>query len=227
VANLIPRQHRPDLSPLLVAAGEWPVVSRLTRPSDERRAAPVAEKEKLRPAPSRARQLLEAARDLLHPALLDEADEDRLHWTPAPERDLYLRLRHVPRPDPTLDPHAAWSAWSGWASWAPSKDVRPAFCVHAWVAKRLGPADASLSPMLEQVLKPALADELLRGPRTTRAPSPAVHGPDHHAALFILSEAGFGVAYPYVYAYTDGERLVLAVQPLAHAPLKPPPATGA
>lgn len=219
MANLIPRQLRPDLSPLLVAAGEWPMVSRLTRPLDERRAALEAERPKLVADPARARQLLESARDLLHPALLDEPEDDRLHWTPAPERDLYLRLRRQPRPDPKLDPYAAWSAWSGWASWAPAKLGPPALCVHAWLSKRLGPADASLGPMLERVLRPALAGEL-KAPATTRTPSPAVNGPDHHVEMFILSEQGFGVAYPYVYAYTDGERLVLALQPVAHAPLR-------
>ncbi|MCO5171054.1 MAG: hypothetical protein M9894_32420 [Planctomycetes bacterium] len=232
MTNMIPAHLHGDLSPLLVRAGAWPdaralsVVPPWTPPDAATEAERLARR---RPVPPdlelELEGLLAAVAQLVRPELRAGARSQPLYWTA--ERALYHRLR-PPRPEADEDRadeassasgRALPPGWpTGWASWAPTAGgaVR-AFCLYGhWRDAPPGADAATLLARLGQLVAPALAEELAA---LRPHPAPAVRGPDDHAAIFRLDPAGFGVAYSYLYAYTNGVRVVAAIQPLVHRPL--------
>lgn len=235
---MIPAHLHADLSPLLVRAGEWPDARALTPvppwvPPDaqdeaERRARARPVPPDLQPALDR---LLATVEQLVHPDLRAGPLSRRLYWTA--DRALYHRLRSARERDDEratgrLEREGAGARatarlaerpMTGWASYAPTAGQRvEAFCLYGHRRRLDAPADAAaaLLGLLRELLAPELADELAA---TRPHPAPAVQGPADHAAIFRLDPAGFGAAYSYVYAYTNGERVVAAVQPLVHLAL--------
>jgi hypothetical protein len=240
---MIPTHLHADLSPLLVRAGEWPDARALSPvppwvPPDakdevERRAGARPVPPDLQPELDR---LLATVEQLVHPDLCAGPLARRLYWTA--DRALYHRLRSArDRDDERASGRLAGERatgrlaaegasasgrlpatrpTTGWASFAPTAGQKvQAFCLYGH-RRRLDAATdapAALLELLRELLAPALMDELA----TIRPhPAPAVQGPADHAAIFRLSPAGFGLAYSYLYAYTNGERVVAAVQPLVH-----------
>lgn len=204
MANVIPSRLHAGLSPLLVRAGEWPEAGAFAE-----LPPPPAEGGDLdaQPDPD-ALAALEDALGLLHPALRGGPLRRQLRRTQ--DGALYYRLR-ARRPDPGED--LPQRAWSGWASWAPCAPVR-AFAASARVAARRGPADAdALAALADELLAPELAAELRARP--ARA-APSAQGPEHYAATWWLDPARYGTAWALCYAYTDGRRLLVALQPLLH-----------
>lgn len=236
---MIPAHLHADLSPLLVRAGEWPDARALSvvppwlppaapsAPADETGRLAAA-----RPVPPELEldldALLASVGQLVRPDLRSGPLARHLYWTA--DRALYFRLR---APGAGTSVHTATSdaggssdtrhalpgagRLGGWASFAPTAGGVQAFCLYGHRRRgREEPASdarAVLLPLVRELVTPGLADELA-GIRPH--PAPAVSGPGDHAAIFRLDPAGYGVAYSYVYAYTNGERVVAAVQPLIH-----------
>lgn len=232
---MIPAHLHGALSPLLVRAGEWPDARALSAvpawtPLDAKDEA--ERRARARPVPPERElaleRLLASVAQLVHPELRAGPLARHLFWT-AGDQALYYRLRPGPARDDD-DERAGGDASSGsgralperplvgWASFAPTAGERAqAFCLYAHRRGTRAPADpTTLLAQLRDLLTPALGDELAAA---TPHPAPAVRGPGDHAAIFRLDPAGYGLAYSYVYAYTNGERVVAAVQPLVHRTL--------
>lgn len=224
MTSQIPAHLHADLSPLLVRAAEWPDARALgvvppylpTGEMDE-----LARLALRRPVPPELEleleALLAAVELLVHPAFRSGPLERHLYWTAS--RDLYFRLRSpldLTREDgaPATTARLGKAApLSGWASFAPTAGGVRAFCLYGRQGEPRGPAGPdTLLLLLTDLLAPDLAGELAS--ITPRA-APA-SGPSDHAGIFRLDPAGYGVAYSYVYAYTNGQRVVAAIQPLVH-----------
>jgi len=226
MTSQIPAHLHADLSPLLVRAAEWPdaralsVVPPYLPPGDMDETARLALR---RPVPPELEleleSLLGAVEQLVHPSFRSGPLERHLYWTA--NRALYFRLRSaqdLTREDgaPATTARLTKSApLSGWASFDPTAGGARAFCLYARQGEPRGPAGPdTLLLFLTDLLTPDLAGELAS--ITPRA-APA-SGPSDHAAIYRLDPAGFGVAYSYVYGYTNGQRIVAAIQQLVHRP---------
>jgi hypothetical protein len=202
VTQFIPASLHADLSPLLVQAGEWPDARdlRLAQP-------PARATSRMPPRVDRARKgaLLDVA-SLAHPWLRG-ATAARLYATQ--DGALYYKLA-PPKPKEGEDP--VHPDWLGWLSWEPCADPVRALAFYGRLKDARGEASAALlTELLGELLCEQVHTELKAASPVV---APAVQGPEHAAAIYRLDPAGLGAASGYLYAYTNGARVVGCLQPL-------------
>lgn len=216
MADVIPESIQDTLEPFLVRAGRWPEPDTLTRPMDDREEA--EDPDTIEIDPSLEGNLLDSVK-LVHGALRNEPAEERLFWS-ADRKDYYYKLFRKELEDPPEDgdSFAPWLQWQGWASWAPIKGNLKGFCIQARHDASRAPVDLEVAQeLLGEVLTNKLRDELLDEAAEVVC-YPGFEGPEHCAGSVALNVAGLGAQFPYLFFYTDGQQLLVAMQTIAHEP---------
>lgn len=187
----VPASARADLSPILVAAAEWPAVAGL-------KSVPAAEAV----PPIEVRNLRELVENWLAPALRPERFDGAL----GKDRQgrLFVKLRTPPG-----------SAIAGRASC----DMTPGMITFAFAIdfpNATGPVDLpGMLAQLHGVVVSAVSDELDK-PEFAPHPHPALAGPEAFSAIAALDRAGCGAIHPYLYLFATPKRLLGVFQQIPH-----------
>ncbi len=214
MGQVIPEPLHENVSPLLLAAGDWPDPDSLRSIAKLREEA--EEPDEIEVDRSEQSALADGIK-LCHGALRNEPIAERIYWDDGEK--LYYKLGYKPPEEPPKDgdKYEAWKKWSGWATFAPGDPDGPVFRL---LARCEEPAESldyeGLAGLWGAVLTNKLRDEVTRSEEVTSF-FPGAEGPDHVAGITDLDTAGFGSAYQYMYSYTDGSEILLAFQMIPHA----------
>lgn len=189
---MIPDELRDVIYPTLQPLASWPAPAALrplgTLGSEER------------PPAARVRQLEQLVGQVVHPKLRPRDFEAALGVDAAGR--LFARLGRQR------------SRGSASAEVAPEGSPFPLFAFALEWGDPVGDLEA-LRSAVAQVVAPELARELAREDHRLEA-HPVVKQGERLAAMAMLDREGFGMQFPYLYAYAGGGRLLVVFQEVPH-----------